>query len=136
MSVASDSVAHDEGPHLPSDEALWNESWYFDFVDAAAGLGGWVRLGLYPNEDRAWVNVLLCGPGLPTLALNDFHAALPDDPARVFARAEEDAKKSGDRMGKALKRARGPEAAGFGYSYDMLGEAARTEADDEILEVQ
>ena len=74
MSVASDSVAHDEGPHPPSDEALWNESWYFDFADAAAGLGGWIRLGLYPNEDRAWVNVLLCGPGLPTLALNDFLA--------------------------------------------------------------
>lgn len=83
MSTAFDAVAADEGPHPPSDEALWNESWYFDFVDAAAGLGGWVRLGLYPNEDRAWVNVLLCGPGLPTLALNDFHAALPDDPARV-----------------------------------------------------
>lgn len=83
MSVASDSVAHDEGPHLPSEEALWNESWYFDFADTAAGLGGWIRLGLYPNEDRAWVNVLLCGPGLPTLALNDFHAVLPADPARV-----------------------------------------------------
>ncbi|MCF6388530.1 ecdysteroid 22-kinase family protein [Mycobacterium sp. MBM] len=75
--------ATDEGPHAHTDEALWNESWYFDFVDAAQGLGGWVRLGLIPNQDTAWINALLCGPGMPTVAVNDLHAALPADPARV-----------------------------------------------------
>jgi hypothetical protein len=75
--------AADEGPHAHTDEALWNESWYFDFVDAAQGLGGWVRLGLIPNQDTAWINALLCGPGMPTVAVNDLHAALPADPARV-----------------------------------------------------
>lgn len=75
--------AADEGPHAHTGEALWNESWYFDFVDAAQGLGGWVRLGLIPNQDTAWINALLCGPGMPTVAVNDLHAPLPADPARV-----------------------------------------------------
>lgn len=76
-------AAADEAAHEPTDEALWNESWYFDFVDTSAGFGGWVRLGLMPNQDTAWINVLLAGPGLPTIALNDFHAALPADIAEV-----------------------------------------------------
>jgi hypothetical protein len=70
----------DEGPHQPDPTPLWNESWYFDFADPAGGLGGWLRLGLYPNEDRAWINVLLCGPDRPTVALNDFEVATPADP--------------------------------------------------------
>ncbi|WP_106744940.1 bifunctional proline dehydrogenase/L-glutamate gamma-semialdehyde dehydrogenase PutA [Yoonia maritima] len=35
----------------------------------------------------------------------------------------------GEDIGKAMKRAAGMQAKGFTYSYDMLGEAARTEAD-------
>ena len=75
----------DEAAHQPADEALWNESWYFDFADSAAGIGGWIRLGLYPNEGQAWVNGLICGPGLPTVALNDFRAAVPTDPNNTQA---------------------------------------------------
>ncbi|HEX5143960.1 MAG TPA: phosphotransferase [Mycobacterium sp.] len=75
----------DENPHVPDGDALWNESWYFDFADTAVGLGGWVRLGLYPNEGKAWINALLCGPGLPTIALNDFAAAVPENPYKVHA---------------------------------------------------
>lgn len=67
----------DETAHRPGPEPLWNESWYFDFADPGQGLGGWVRLGLYPNEHTAWLNVLLCGPGMPTIALNDFDADVP-----------------------------------------------------------
>ncbi|OMC02750.1 phosphotransferase [Mycobacterium sp. NS-7484] len=71
-------AVEDEYAHPPGAEELWNESWYFDFVDADAGLGGWVRLGLIPNQDTAWINVLFCGPGMPTIALNDFHAPLAE----------------------------------------------------------
>lgn len=71
-------AAEDESAHTPTGEDLWNESWYFDFVDADAGLGGWIRLGLIPNQDTAWINVLFCGPGMPTVALNDFHAPLAE----------------------------------------------------------
>jgi len=76
-------AADDEAPHVASNEPLWNESWYFDFADAQQGVGGWIRLGLYPNRHGAWINALLCGPDMPTVAVNDFEAALPDDPGAV-----------------------------------------------------
>jgi hypothetical protein len=75
--------ADDEYGHARGDEPLWNESWYFDWVDAAQGIGGWIRLGLIPNEGRCWVQALLCGPDLPTIAVSDFDAPLPADPTRV-----------------------------------------------------
>ncbi len=75
--------ADDESAHDPTDEPLWNESWYADFADAAQGLGGWVRLGLIPNQQTAWLNGLLCGPDLPTIALVDFEVSLPTDPWAV-----------------------------------------------------
>lgn len=81
-------AAEDDSPHPPTGEELWNESWYFDFTDPAAGFGGWVRLGLIPNQDTAWINVLFCGPGMPTVALNDFHAA-PAEPELVKGDAVE-----------------------------------------------
>ncbi|MFG1932959.1 phosphotransferase [Mycobacterium sp. NPDC048908] len=73
----------DEGAHEATDEPLWNESWYFDFADLGQGLGGWIRLGLYPNQGIAWINALLCGPDMATVAINDFQAALPGDVGAV-----------------------------------------------------
>ena len=75
--------ADDEGAHPPGAEPLWSESWYADFVDEAQAIGGWFRLGVMPNEGIAWVNALLCGPGMPTIAVNDFEVALPGDPGAV-----------------------------------------------------
>ena len=75
----------DEGPHQPSDEPLWSESWYFDFADPGQDVGGWLRLGLIPNQGHAWVNALLCGPHLPTIAVLDFEAPLPAEHTRVHA---------------------------------------------------
>ncbi|MCV7281075.1 phosphotransferase [Mycolicibacterium flavescens] len=65
-------AAEDEVAHPPGEEPLWNESWYFDLVDAGQGIGVWVRLGLYPNLDTSWINGLVCGPDMPTYALIDF----------------------------------------------------------------
>jgi hypothetical protein len=62
----------DEEAHAAGDEPLWSESWYFDFADPQQGIGGWVRLGLMPNENTSWVNALLCGPDMSTIALLDF----------------------------------------------------------------
>ena len=70
----------DEAAHTPGEEPLWSESWYWDFADAKQGVGGWIRLGLVPNQNLAWINALICGPDLPTVALLDFHAPLPPDP--------------------------------------------------------
>ncbi|GAB3221550.1 phosphotransferase [Mycolicibacterium hippocampi] len=76
-------LAEDEGPHAPGDEDLWNESWYFDFADAQQDVGGWVRLGLVPNQKTGWINALVCGPDMPTIAIVDFAADLPTDPAEI-----------------------------------------------------
>ncbi|MGZ8801384.1 MAG: DUF7064 domain-containing protein [Mycobacterium sp.] len=76
-------LAEDERPHMPGDEELWNESWYFDFADGRQGVGGWVRLGVVPNQNTAWINALLCGPDMPTVAIVDFAADLPADPAEI-----------------------------------------------------
>jgi hypothetical protein len=76
-------TADDEGVHAPTDDALWNESWYFDFADPGQDVGGWVRLGLVPNQGHAWINALLCGPNMPTIAVLDFEAAVPADHTRV-----------------------------------------------------
>ena len=69
----------DELAHDPTAEPLWSESWYADFADTAQGLGGWFRLGLVANEQTAWVHVLLCGPDMPTVAV-DAQVRMPPDP--------------------------------------------------------
>ncbi len=76
-------TTEDEGRHTPGDEPLWSESWYFDFADPTQNLGGWFRLGLIPNQGHAWINALLCGPGMPTVAVLDFQVPLPDDHTAV-----------------------------------------------------
>ncbi len=81
--------AADEARHEPTDEPLWSESWYFDFADADQAVGGWIRLGLIPNQGHAWINGLLCGPDMPTIAVLDFEAPLPGDYRRVGTAAAE-----------------------------------------------
>jgi Phosphotransferase enzyme family len=68
----------DEFAHLGGAEQFWNESWYCDFVDPDQRIGGYVRLGLTPNEGVAWFTALLCGPDQPTVAVIDFTAPLTD----------------------------------------------------------
>src|ERR1700730_14072383 len=70
----------DELAHTPPAEPLWSESWYADFADAAQGLGGWFRIGLIANQQKAWVHLLLCGPDMPTVAVVDAEVPLPTDP--------------------------------------------------------
>jgi len=75
----------DEDSHPAGDEPLWSESWYWDFADPDQGIGGWIRLGLMPNQNAAWVNALICGPDMATVALLDFHAPMPQDAGLVIA---------------------------------------------------
>ncbi|MDT5136910.1 MAG: hypothetical protein QOD58_1172 [Mycobacterium sp.] len=70
--------AEDELTHPATEEPLWSESWYADFVDAAEGLGGWFRIGLIPNQQTAWIHALVCGPDLPTIAV-DCKVPLPEN---------------------------------------------------------
>lgn len=46
----------DEGAHPVSpDHHWWNESWFLDWFDATGERAGHVRIGLHPNQGRAWI---------------------------------------------------------------------------------
>ncbi len=72
-SVSADA----EGRHDPGPEPLWNESWYFDFATADGSLGGYVRLGLYPNLGVAWYWGALVGEGRPLVTVIDHEVPVP-----------------------------------------------------------
>jgi hypothetical protein len=71
-------AASDEDLHTAGTELLWSESYYFDFAAPDGSIGGYVRLGLYPNWDRAWYWACLVRPGQPTVLVADNAAALPE----------------------------------------------------------
>lgn len=53
---AAPNTEHDvrlEATHAPSSDPLWQESWYFNFVDAAAGVYGLARIGYRPSTGKA-----------------------------------------------------------------------------------
>lgn len=58
-----------ELPHRPGRGSLWAESWYFDFAAPDGSLGGYVRLGHYPNRGLTWLWVVLGGSGSPVPAV-------------------------------------------------------------------
>ncbi|MGJ6961101.1 hypothetical protein ACSDR0_04265 [Streptosporangium sp. G11] len=66
----------DEGPHPAGPEPLWNESVYLDFAAEDGSLAGYVRLGLYPNWNRAWYWACLVGRDRPTVLLADHDVPL------------------------------------------------------------
>jgi hypothetical protein len=67
----------DEGRHDPTGQELWNESWYFDFVTPDGSLGGYVRMGLYPNMKTVWYWAYLVGDGRPLVAVRDHDVPMP-----------------------------------------------------------
>ncbi|KAK7536873.1 aminoglycoside phosphotransferase [Phyllosticta citribraziliensis] len=67
----------DEQRHETRQEEYWQESWYFDFIDEAQGLGGYIRIGVDANRGKTWYTAMLCGPGRPTIALVNFEAPVP-----------------------------------------------------------
>jgi len=77
--------ASDEGRHAPGDDPLWSESWYFDFTTPDGALGGWVRLGLYPNLGVAWYHAFLVGGRRPTVAVVDHAVPLPPSTLEIRA---------------------------------------------------
>ena len=49
-------VPADEGPHPHSpDHEWWNESYFWDWFDARGERAGHCRIGVHPNQDRAWL---------------------------------------------------------------------------------
>jgi hypothetical protein len=75
-----EAAAADEGRHEPGTEALWNESWYFDFMDAAGTFGGYVRVGMYPNLGDAgliWFWACVVGEDRPLVTVIDHTVPIP-----------------------------------------------------------
>lgn len=85
--TAEAAAAADEARHDPGPEPLWGESWYLDFVDPDRGVGGYVRLGLYPNLGVAWYWACVVGPERPLVTVIDHHVAVPG-PRSLEIRAE------------------------------------------------
>ncbi len=77
MTAAYDVLPSDEARHTPDGEELWNESYYCDFVAPDGSLGGWLRLGLYPNRQVAWWTTWVVRPGRPGVCSVDYHAPVP-----------------------------------------------------------
>ncbi|MFZ6003985.1 MAG: DUF7065 domain-containing protein [Actinomycetota bacterium] len=71
----------DEQAHTPGEERLWGESWYFDFAARDGSLGGYVRLGLYPNLGTAWYWACVVGEGRPLVTVIDHEVKLPTAPS-------------------------------------------------------
>ena len=67
----------DEGRHLPGPETLWGESWYHDFAAADGSYGGYLRLGLYPNQDVVWYWLHLVRAGEPLVLIRDHAVPCP-----------------------------------------------------------
>jgi hypothetical protein len=68
----------DEARHRPDPDALWNESYYADFVQADGSWGGWLRLGLYPNRQVAWWTTWIVHPDRPGICSVGYHLPVPD----------------------------------------------------------
>jgi hypothetical protein len=67
----------DERHHPVEDGDWWNESWYFDWATTDGRLGGYVRLGLYPNQGACWYWACLVGEGRPLVIVVDHDVAPP-----------------------------------------------------------
>ncbi len=70
-------AARDERPHPPGPEPLWNEAWGFEWSTPAGHLGGFVRLGLYPNRGVAWYWACLAGEDRTLVIVLDHDVPLP-----------------------------------------------------------
>lgn len=67
----------DEHRHTPDDDPLWNESYYLDFFTEDLSLGGYARIGFYPNLGRVWYWACLVGPDRPLVTVIDHDVPLP-----------------------------------------------------------
>jgi hypothetical protein len=103
MTAAHVVQPDDESRHQPDEAALWNESYYCDFVqstnpptlplaaspntpttaddadlaDSPDLWGGWLRLGLYPNRSVAWWTAWLLNPDGQGICCVEYAAPVP-----------------------------------------------------------
>ena len=117
----------DEVAHPPDDDQLFNESWYFDFAAADGSLGGYARLGLYPNQGVAWYWAVLVGRERPFLLVRDHDVPLP----RVGLEIRSEGLWAACNLETPLEHwSLGLEA--FAVAFDDPGEAYRGERGDRV----
>ena len=75
--------ATDEGRHPAGTEELWGESWYLDWAAPDASVGGYLRLGLYPNLGRSWWWIALVGRDRPLVLVVDHDLPCPEGDAAL-----------------------------------------------------
>ena len=80
-------TAADEAHHPTDDGTWWNESWYFDFTSHDGTIGGYVRIGLYPNRKECWYWACVVGEGRPLVIVVD-HEVPPPRPGSLEVRNE------------------------------------------------
>jgi hypothetical protein len=74
-------TAADELTHTPEEGPWWGESWYFDFARRDGSLGGYVRVGFYPNQRVAWYWACVVGEGRPLVTVVDHEIVPPKAPS-------------------------------------------------------
>lgn len=78
----------DERRHTPDDTQLWNESYYMDWFAEDLSLGGYVRIGFYPNLDRVWYWACLVGPDRPLVTVIEHDIPMPRSASSLELRHE------------------------------------------------
>jgi hypothetical protein len=73
-------MAADERQHRPGEDPLWGESWSFEFTTPDGGLGGYVRLGVYPQRNVCWYWACVVGEGRRLVTVIDHDVPLPRRP--------------------------------------------------------
>ncbi|MEZ5134074.1 MAG: hypothetical protein R2699_03200 [Acidimicrobiales bacterium] len=84
----SDAAAGGRAIHPVGDGPLWGESWYFDFHDAAGTVGGYVRIGQYPNLGVTWYWACLVGADRPPHRHRPHHPDAGRDRSSLELRSE------------------------------------------------
>lgn len=78
----------DEHRHTPDDLLLWNESYYFDWFSDDLRLGGYTRIGFYPNMGKVWYWSCLVGAGRPLVTVVEHDIEMPRSASSLELRAD------------------------------------------------
>lgn len=78
----------DELRHAADDNELWNESYYFDWFQADGSLGGYIRIGFYPNLNTVWYWACLVGPDRKLVTVVCHDVPLPSSNQSLEIRAD------------------------------------------------
>ena len=74
-------LPEDEQRHEAGAEPLWGESYYLDFVDDEGEIGGYLRIGYYPNLGVEWWTASIVEAGIQSVMSVSYDAPMTPLPA-------------------------------------------------------